>query len=126
METTLIAAESIARIQDPLVSSNLLFVGYPPPIGSNRPTRPAIGRQDPPLGPGTLMEPRQIEAEVLYMDGQWRSTAVLAWLRLNVAYRQPLTSVWIFWLVQLRLPDESEGWFEYDKRNLRPRAQPRR
>jgi hypothetical protein len=71
------------------------------------------------------MEPRQIEAEVLYMDGQWRSTAVLAWLRLHVAYRQPLTSVWIFWLVQLRLPDQSERWFEYDKRNLRPRAQPR-
>jgi hypothetical protein len=66
------------------------------------------------------MEPRRTEAEVLYVDGQWRLANVLGWHRLDVAHRQPLTEVWVFWLVHLRLESREEAWFEYVRLNLRP------
>jgi hypothetical protein len=68
------------------------------------------------------MEPRRTEAGLLYMDRTWRPVTVLAWLRLDVARRQPITSRWAFWLTRLRLVDGEEAWFEYDSRNLRPRS----
>ena len=72
------------------------------------------------LPPGTAMEPRRTEAELLYMDGHPRRVTVLGWLRLDVAHRQPITNRFIFWLVHLRLETGEEAWFEYDSLNLRP------
>ena len=66
------------------------------------------------------MEPRHAQARVLYLDGEWREATVLGWHRLDVAHRQPVTEVWIFWLVHLRLEVGEEGWFEYIGVNLRP------
>jgi hypothetical protein len=81
---------------------------------------PALVRKEPSHGSGTFMEPRSIEAEVLYTDREPRPVKVLSWHRLDVARRQPLTGVWVFWLVQLQLPGGEEGWFEYDSSSLRP------
>lgn len=67
------------------------------------------------------MEPTHTDAEVLYADAQWRPANVAGWLRLDVAHRQLITNRWIFWLVQSRLADGEEAWFEYDGLNLRPR-----
>ena len=66
------------------------------------------------------MDPRGTEAEVLYMDQSWRPAIVTGWIRLDVAHRQPINERWIFWDVQLQLPGDEEGWFEYDSRSLRP------
>src|SRR5258708_36770451 len=84
-------------------------MGYPPPSTSSE--KPALTRVDPPGGP--LMHPRATEAQLLYLDGQWRPATVLAWHRLDVARRQPITEQGIFWLVHLRLPRGEEGWFEF-------------
>ena len=65
------------------------------------------------------MQPRRTEAELLYVDGNWRPATVLGWYRLDVAHRQPVTNRWIFWLVRLRLGDGEGAWFEYDSLNLR-------
>lgn len=67
-----------------------------------------------------FMEPRGAEAELLYTDTSWRAATVLGWYRLDVARQQVLTKVWVFWLVHIRLADGSEGWYEYDQRNIRP------
>ena len=65
------------------------------------------------------MQPRRTDAELLYADGNWRPATVLGWYRLDVAYRQPVTNRWIFWLVRLRLGDGEEASFEDDSLNLR-------
>ena len=67
------------------------------------------------------MPPRRTDAQALYTDGQPRPATVIGWHRLDVARRQPITEVWIFWLVHLRLEKGEEGRFESDKRGLRPR-----
>ena len=76
-------------------------MGCPPPSRTDG-DRPALTRRDE-LPPGTAMEPKGTEAELLYMDGTWRRVTVLGWLRLDVAHRQPVTNRFIFWLVQLHL-----------------------
>lgn len=57
---------------------------YPPPLNSSG--QPALTPADPPAGTGTPMEPRLIEAEVLYTDREWHSATVLGWYRLDVAH----------------------------------------
>jgi hypothetical protein len=70
--------------------------------------------------PGKPMPPRCTQAEALYADQAWRPAQVLGWLRPDVAFRQPITEAWVFWLVQLQLPGDEPAWFEYDSRSLRP------
>jgi hypothetical protein len=36
---------------------------------------------------------------------------------LDAAHRQPVTGVWVFWLVQLELGGV-EGWFEYEGHSI--------
>jgi hypothetical protein len=72
-----------------------------------------------------------VEAEVLMTDQSWVPVTVLAWHRLAEPFEQVITQQTITWLVQLRLDDSSEAWYEFVDLNLRPRlatmtAQPRR
>jgi hypothetical protein len=64
-------------------------------------------------------------------DLSWVPVTVLAWHRLAEPFEQVITQQTITWLVQLRLDDSSEAWYEFVDLNLRPRlatmtAQPRR
>jgi hypothetical protein len=94
-------------------------MGYPPP--SNSSGQPALTLADPPAGPGTPVEPKLTEAEVLYTNRQWHPATVLGWYHLHVAHEQLLTGLWVFWLIHLRLESGEDSWFEYVKLNIRPR-----
>ena len=93
-------------------------MSYPPPSLSSK-NRPMLARKDQ-LPLGSFINPRHVEAEVLYADRQWRPVMVLGWHRLDVAHRQAVTDRWIFWFVHLRLESGDEAWFEFDSLNLRP------
>jgi hypothetical protein len=92
-------------------------MGYPRP--SKNSEQPALTPADPPAGPA--IKPRLTEAEVLYTDREWHPATVLGWYRLDVAYEQLLTGLWVFWLVHLRLESGEDSWFEYVKLNIRSR-----
>jgi len=54
---------------------------------------------------GSFINPRHVEAEVLYADRQWKPVTVLGWHRLDVAHRQAVTDRWIF-----AQRERSPGW----------------
>ena len=58
-------------------------------------------------------------AEILLSDQSRAPVTVLAWHRLNKPMTQSLTNHYVDWLVQLRLADGSEGWYQYVSHNLR-------
>ena len=59
-------------------------------------------------------------AEVLTTDQTWVPVTVLAWYRLPEPFTQVLTYRRISWLVQLRLADGTEDWYQFASVNLRP------
>jgi len=74
--------------------------------------------------PGSYEPVRDGAAEVLTTDQTWAPVTVLAWYRLPEPLTQILTYRRISWLVQLRLSDGSEGWYQYASANLRPLKDP--
>jgi hypothetical protein len=92
-------------------------------VGHEYPER--AGRVLPMLSPAHEVPPephqraQRITAEVLQSDQTWMPVTVLAWHRLNKPLVQPLTNHRIAWLVELRLADGSEGWYQHVAGNLR-------
>jgi hypothetical protein len=56
---------------------------------------------------------RHSAAEVPRSDSTWAPVIVLAWHQLDEPRIQALTEREIGWLVQLRLADGAEGWYEF-------------
>jgi hypothetical protein len=70
--------------------------------------------------PGPHEPARHRAAEVLLTDATWTPVTVLAWHRLDQPFEHVITHSRITWLVQLRLSDGSENWYDYTGLNLRP------
>jgi hypothetical protein len=81
-------------------------VSYPPPSGevcTLHPVEPSLL--------GSQAAPRQPEAEALWTDQSWRPCMVLSWARAPAG-----------WVVHIRWPDGTSGWYEHDPANLRAAA----
>jgi hypothetical protein len=92
-------------------------MGHPYPERSAEPIIMLSPASLPPRGLSRTN--RRPTAEVLLSDQTWAPVTVLAWHHLNESLVQPLTGYRVTWLVQLRLTDGSESWYEYVSRNPR-------
>jgi len=71
--------------------------------------------------PGPYVRPRRTAARVRWSDGTWRQYTVVAWRKLDEPRTEMMSGPRITWLVRLRTPDGSDGWFGYRPGSLRPR-----